>query len=198
MIPGKPVRNHFTLPEALVVIAVLGVLAVVFLMPMMGDRHRTPYRVKCMANLKGIGQAVALYTDCGATNLEALDADFFGVLLDANLLVEDLTECPTSSMTGVGTGDYETAPAAVLKVPEEGGTAPPAWLVRDRWANGPKDPGGDNNGHGKGEFNFLMNDMNFVGRAEDYAALEKKREELRKTASQSVTPVTDPLSSNKP
>lgn len=84
----------------------------------------------------------------------AYTGSFMDMLLDNHFIDEKMTACPMSLITGVGTGDYTFATAAALRSPKDGQTITRTWLVRDEWANGWDDPSGNNNGHGKGKFNF--------------------------------------------
>jgi len=66
----QPAHRGFTLIELLVVISVIALL-VGLLLPALGRARETGRRVKCLANLKGIGTSVQLY----------MDAESKGVLL---------------------------------------------------------------------------------------------------------------------
>lgn len=52
----------FTLIELLVVISIISLL-VALLLPALGNARKSAQAVKCLANLRGIGQATVLYTD---------------------------------------------------------------------------------------------------------------------------------------
>lgn len=53
-------RNAFTLIEMILVIAIIGVLVSITLPALSGSRE-TSRRVKCLANLRGLGQGIAVY-----------------------------------------------------------------------------------------------------------------------------------------
>lgn len=63
-VPSRSRRAHapraFTLIELLVVIAVIAILLAIT-MPAIGKSRETARRVKCLTNLRGIGQALAMY-----------------------------------------------------------------------------------------------------------------------------------------
>ncbi len=157
----------FTLIELLVVIVLLVVL-VVSAGPPLVRMSVVREHVACRANLKATGQAIALYTDVGTKDLAYLEGDLFGPLLEGGYLVSFYTKCSFSRRRYLRwrprpeLGEYEIAPDLAQNVKNR------TWLVRDTWARGANDPSGNNNGHGRGKFNFLAADMNFVGDQDDW------------------------------
>ena len=154
-----------------------GVLVAAVVMPVLSCKPKAEARInpiRCKSNLKAIGQAIALYTDCGTKNVQYLEDDLFGTLIEEDLLVPETCRCPNPLhqkkkwWPSVDFGEYEVAPDFAVSIKNS------SWLVRDRWAKDSTDPSGNNNKHGKGKFNFLHSDMNLVGNENDYFQLYEK------------------------
>jgi len=99
----KERAGRFTLLELLAILVILAVVVAGFLLPATGRARHPATDMKCKVNLKGIGQALAVYTDQG---IGPLPVDF-RPLIDNDYLIDELIQCPVEGTPSSATGDAD-------------------------------------------------------------------------------------------